>query len=257
MSQHRLVNVANGRIGIAGRTDEARVRRRQRSRGGGGGGGRAALVRSAEVANLNGAARRPVGGRLARALLVDLLRRRLLKRAEAGNGAERRLELRPGRDKVGEDGAEAEDAGKGHGDAAGARLAHDDGEHDEHDGEAADHEVQHEREPALDGEEQVVRALGAVEERDGAAAQARLPAEGADGGEPLGRLDEVREERRRGAELQQAQLPRGAQVKLLQGVEEREPDGDGGREVGRPEHDEGARANDGEDAWKVGGRIEF
>ncbi|ROV96366.1 hypothetical protein VPNG_09066 [Cytospora leucostoma] len=170
--------------------------------------------------------------------ILLLLGRVLLDLLQPSDGAERDLQVGPRGDQAQERGVGHEDHVQRDADLAArgpAAGAH--GERDAGDGDPGDEQA----------EEEVGGPLGAVERaaRHGLGGGAR-PAEGAEGGGALGGLEEGGGDGGAGPELEEPELPRGAEVGPLDGV-----DGGGGRGEG-----EGELGLGGGEEGRLGGELE-
>lgn len=135
---------------------------------------------------------------------------------DARDGADGRLELGPRLDGLREGGAELEDCDEGNAKGTGAEaIGRGDGDAHQDDGERTHDKVEDEREPLLDAQEHVERALREVEHGGVSLVEGGRPAVGADGGDAGGCLDEKLVERRFGFNVEQTDLSRGAEVVAL------------------------------------------
>lgn len=162
--------------------------------------------------------RGPVGGDLDGRGDLPLGRRVPLERLDPRDRAEGRLHGRPGADEVRQPGAQRHEVQEGDADGAAAatgaaarghRHAHDD------DRQAGHEEREHEPQPSLRDEEEVVRLLRPVEALAELAEQEPLPPVGADGGEAGVRLRRLGLQPGLGLQVQLPELLGRAQVDVL------------------------------------------
>lgn len=170
--------------------------------------------------------RGPVGGDLDGRDDLLLGRRVPLERLDPRDRAQGRLQGRPGADEVRQPGAQGHEVQEGDADGAAAgaaarghRHAHDD------DRQAGHEEREHEPQPGLHGEEEVVRLLRPVEALAELGEQQRLPPVGADGGEAGARLGRLGLQPGLGLQVQLPELLGRAEVDVLDEEQRREHDG--------------------------------
>lgn len=210
-------------------------------------------ISSRHVLNLNLSTPRPRRRHLVRLAITVLARGIPHKILQPRNRAKARLQHGPHLDEVAQRLIKVDNIHHGEADGAHGRgVCKVQRKRHENDGHARDEQVQHDVEPALDAEEEVIRPLRGVEKRVVLAEHGGGPGEGADGRQPGQDLGEVGEERGFRFEVDVAELAGGAEVVLLQEVEGEEGRGDEGGDVGASRGDDGGLGEDGEEAVHCG-----